>query len=729
MQSTGAEAIKELLAKIDVEQLARELALEMRKTTSTQKRAKLIKRYKVVEAFCGSGNRPEWMVLDVLPVIPPDLRPLVHLDGGRFATSDLNDLYRRVINRNNRLKKLMELQAPEVILRNEKRMLQEAVDALLDNTKRARPTKGHNNRPLKSLSDMLKGKTGRFRQNLLGKRVDYSGRSVIVVGPELKFNECGLPKKMAIELFDPFIIGELQRRGITNNIKAAKRLIESDAREVYECLESIIADHPVLLNRAPTLHRLGVQAFLPKLIEGKAIQLHPLACAAFNADFDGDQMAVHVPLSVEAIQEAKRLMMAENNILLPASGKPVAVPSQDMVLGLFYLTKMIPNRERFAGAKDDSERAALMPKFSSFDEVVMALNHRRVKLHEEILVRMPDGRRVKTTPGRVVFAQILPAEVEFFDEKKRPTYANQVQTKKSLAQIVAVAHKHVGKKRTAEMLDKMKDLGFYYARKAGISMCVEDLVVPPRKQEIIEKTRRRVMEIQDQAARGLKTPGERYQEVIHQWNLAAEEIARELMECLSKDQDGLNPVYIMAHSGARGNESQIRQLAGMRGLMQKPTKKITGGMGEIIESPITSNFREGLSVLEYFISTHGARKGLADTALKTSDAGYLTRRLVDVAQDLIIREYDCGTMDGIEATALKEITHTGERELVPLSERIVGRVAARDVIHPRTGEKIVLRNQEITEELAAEIQRAGVEKVMIRSVLPQSGHRPPCRAR
>jgi DNA-directed RNA polymerase subunit beta' len=723
---TGAEAIKELLAKLDIEQLARELALEMRKTTSLQRRAKIIKRLKVVEAFRGSENRPEWMVLEVLPVIPPDLRPLVHLDGGRFATSDLNDLYRRVINRNNRLKKLLELQAPEVILRNEKRMLQEAVDALLDNAKRSRPTKGHNNRPLKSLSDMLKGKTGRFRQNLLGKRVDYSGRSVIVVGPELKFNECGLPKKMALELFDPFIIAELQRRGITNNIKAAKRLIENEAAEVYDCLESIIADHPVLLNRAPTLHRLGVQAFMPKLIEGKAIQLHPLACTAFNADFDGDQMAVHVPLSVEAIQEAKRIMMAENNILLPASGKPVSVPSQDVVLGLFYLTKFVPNNERYAGAADDAEKEALRPKFSSFDEVIVALNYGRVKLHEEILVRQADGQRVRTTPGRVVFAQVLPSEIEFFNSDKNPTFANQVQTKKSLTQIVAMAHKRVGKKRTAAMLDQMKSLGFYYAKRAGISMCVDDLVVPPRKQEIIRRARARVAEIQQQAAKGLKSPGERYQDVIHEWNLAAEEIARELMNCLSQDQNGLNPVFMMAHSGARGNESQIRQLAGMRGLMQKPTKKITGGIGEIIESPITSNFREGLTVLEYFVSTHGARKGLADTALKTSDAGYLTRRLVDVAQDLIIRAHDCGTLDGIEAAPLKEITHTGERELVALSERIVGRVAARNVVHPKTGVVIVARNQEITEEIAREIERAGIESVMIRSVLTCESQRGIC---
>jgi DNA-directed RNA polymerase subunit beta' len=714
---TGGEAVRDLLARIDIDQLARELAIEMRNPHSLQRRAKIVKRLKVVEAFRGSGNRPEWMVLEVLPVIPPELRPLVHLDGGRFASSDLNDLYRRVISRNNRLKKLMELQAPDVILRNEKRMLQEAVDALLDNAKRSRPTKGHNNRQLKSLSDLLRGKQGRFRQNLLGKRVDYSGRSVIVVGPELKFNECGLPKKMAIELFEPFIIGEIQRRGLASNIKAAKRLIQSEAPEVYDILDDIIKDHPVLLNRAPTLHRLGIQAFMPKLIEGKAIQLHPLACGAFNADFDGDQMAVHVPLSVEAILEAKRLMMAENNILLPASGKPVAIPSQDIVLGLFYLTKMVPNEERYADVTDEKEKEKLMPRFASKNECIMALNHKQVELHEEIFVRLPDGRRVKTTPGRVLFSEILPPEIDFFDSKKNPSFANQVQTKKTLGQIAALAHKLVGKKRTAVMLDSMKDMGFYFAKRAGLSISVKDLVIPPRKQEILARAHKRVDEIERQERAGKISPSERYNKVIHEWSLAAEEIGKELIKCLEKDQKGLNPVYMMAFSGARGNESQIRQLAGMRGLMQRPTKKITGGVGEIIDTPITSNFREGLSVLEYFISTHGSRKGLADTALKTSDAGYLTRRLVDVAQSLIITEEDCGTTDGIDVTAIKETSFTGEHDLVSLSERIIGRVAACDIIHPKTGEKLVSRNQEITEEIAKQIELAGIESVKIRSVL------------
>ncbi|AXA37327.1 DNA-directed RNA polymerase beta' subunit [Candidatus Sumerlaea chitinivorans] len=713
----GAEAIKELLSRIDIEELATTLAIEMRKATSAQRRTKIIKRLKVVEAFRGSGNRPEWMVLDVLPVIPPDLRLLVHLDGGRFATSDLNDLYRRVINRNNRLKKLMELKAPEVILRNEKRMLQEAVDALFDNSKRTRPTKGHNGRPLKSLSDMLKGKQGRFRQNLLGKRVDYSGRSVIVVGPELRFNECGLPKKMALELFDPFIIRELERRGITNSIKTAKKMMERETPEVYDILDDIIKDHPVLLNRAPTLHRLGIQAFMPKLIEGKAIQLHPLACTAFNADFDGDQMAVHVPLSVEAKLEAKNIMLAENNILSPASGKPIATPSQDVVLGIFYLTKMVPNEERYAGVKSEEEKMARMPRFASPEECIMAFNHKVVKVHEEVIVRLPSGRKVRTTPGRVIFSQIMPPEIDYFDTESYPSFANQVLSKGQLSQIVAVAHRRVGKTRCAELLDRMKDLGFYWAKRGGISMCIDDLIIPPSKNTIIEETRKRVEAIKDQWRQGHISYGERYQRVVHEWNLAGDRIAEELLKVLEKDQNGLNPVFMMAHSGARGNESQIRQLAGMRGLMQKPTKKITGEIGEIIESPITSNFREGLTVLEYFISTHGARKGLADTALKTSDAGYLTRRLVDVAQDLIITEEDCGTHDGIYVSALKEITTTGERELEPLADRIIGRVAARDVIHPKTGEVIVRRNEEITEDAAKVIERAGIEQVMIRSVL------------
>ncbi|MBX7244511.1 MAG: DNA-directed RNA polymerase subunit beta' [Candidatus Sumerlaeaceae bacterium] len=711
----GAEAVKELLKQIEIEELSGKLAIEMRQATSAQKRQKIIKRLKVVEAFRGSSNKPEWMVLEVLPVIPPELRPLVHLDGGRFATSDLNDLYRRVINRNNRLKKLMELKAPEVILRNEKRMLQEAVDALFDNSRRTRPTKGHNNRPLKSLSDMLKGKQGRFRQNLLGKRVDYSGRSVIVVGPELKFNECGLPKKMALELFDPFIIRELERRGYVNTIKSAKKMMEREAPEVYDILDDIIKDHPVLLNRAPTLHRLGVQAFMPKLVEGKAIQLHPLACAAFNADFDGDQMAVHVPLSTEAKLEAKNLMLAENNILSPATGKPIATPTQDMVLGLFYMTKVVPNDERYAGAKNDKDRERLVPRFSSPEEAVMALNHKQIKLHEEILVRQHDGRKVKTSAGRTLIASVLPPEVDYYDAAN--SFANQVLTKGQLSQLVHAAHKRVGKTATAIMLDNLKGLGYYYAKRGGISISMNDMVIPPSKHKILDAARKRVEEVQKHYSRGLVTFGERYSKIIHEWSLATDQVAADMMVEMQRDQRGLNPIFIMSTSGARGNEAQIRQLAGMRGLMQKPTKKITGDVGEIIESPIISNFREGLTVLEYFISTHGARKGLADTALKTSDAGYLTRRLVDVAQDLFITEEDCGTQDSITVAAITEITRTGERELEPLSDRIAGRVTSKDVVDPATGKVIVKKNTDISDEKAKEIEKAGIVSVKIRSVL------------
>ncbi len=711
----GAEAVREMLRKIDIDELSTRLAIEMRQATSAQRRNKIIKRLKIVEAFRGSDNDPQWMVMEILPVIPPELRPLVHLDGGRFATSDLNDLYRRVINRNNRLKKLMELKAPEVILRNEKRMLQEAVDALFDNSRRTRPTKGHNNRPLKSLSDMLKGKQGRFRQNLLGKRVDYSGRSVIVVGPELNFNECGLPKKMALELFDPFIIRELESRGYVNTIKAAKKMMEREAPEVYDILDDIIKDHPVLLNRAPTLHRLGVQAFMPRLVEGKAIRLHPLSCTAFNADFDGDQMAVHVPLSTEAKLEAMNLMLAENNILSPANGKPISTPAQDMVLGLFYITKLVINEKRYTGVKTDEEKQRLMPRFSSRDEAIMALNHKVVTLQEEVIVRLADGRKVKTTPGRVMFASILPDEIDFFDEKS--PIANTVMTKGLLGQVAAVAHKLVGPKRTARMLDAMKNLGYQQAKVAGISICISDMVIPPRKGEILEAARKKVDQVMKHYSKGLITYGERYSKIIHEWSLATDAVASEMMSLMQKDQKGLNPVYIMSQSGARGNEAQIRQLAGMRGLMQKPTKKITGEVGEIIESPIISNFREGLTVLEYFISTHGARKGLADTALKTSDAGYLTRRLCDVAQDLIITQEDCGTQDGITVGAIIEVTRTGERELEPLSDRIAGRVACNRIKDPETGKEIVKKNEIITDEQAKQIERSGIGTVAIRSVL------------
>jgi len=711
----GAEAVREMLRKIDIEELGTRLAVEMRQATSAQRRNKIIKRLKVVEAFRGSDNDPQWMVMEVLPVIPPELRPLVHLDGGRFATSDLNDLYRRVINRNNRLKKLMELKAPEVILRNEKRMLQEAVDALFDNSRRTRPTKGHNNRPLKSLSDMLKGKQGRFRQNLLGKRVDYSGRSVIVVGPELNFNQCGLPKKMALELFDPFIIRELEARGYVNTIKAAKKMMEREAPEVYDILDDIIKDHPVLLNRAPTLHRLGVQAFMPKLVEGKAIRLHPLSCTAFNADFDGDQMAVHVPLSTEAKLEALNMMLAENNILSPANGKPIATPAQDMVLGLFYITKQVPNEERYAGAKTDEERRALQPRFSSPDEAIMALNHKKVTLHEEVIVRMHNGETRKTTPGRVMFSSILPAEIDYFDNSL--PFGNAVMTKGLLGQIVAVAHKRCGGKRTARMLDDMKNLGYHQAKVAGISIAIKDMVIPSKKADILEAARKKVDQVMKHYSKGLITYGERYSKIIHEWSLATDAVAGEMMSLMQKDQKGLNPVFIMSQSGARGNEAQIRQLAGMRGLMQKPTKKITGDVGEIIESPIISNFREGLTVLEYFISTHGARKGLADTALKTSDAGYLTRRLCDVAQDLIITEEDCGTQDGINVSAIIEVTRTGERELEPLSDRIAGRVAVRQIVDPATNKVIVKKNEMISDDQAKVIEKAGVGTVNIRSVL------------
>ncbi|NUP89478.1 MAG: DNA-directed RNA polymerase subunit beta' [Candidatus Sumerlaeia bacterium] len=699
----GAEAIKELLKKTDIDELSARLQVEMREATSAQKRQRVIKRLKVVEAFKGSGNRPEWMVLDILPVIPPDLRPLVHLDGGRFATSDLNDLYRRVINRNNRLKRLIELRAPDVILRNEKRMLQEAVDALFDNSRRSRPTKGHNNRPLKSLSDMLKGKQGRFRQNLLGKRVDYSGRSVIVVGPELKFNQCGLPKKMALELFDPFIIHELQKRGYCNTIKSAKKMMEREEPVVYDILDEIIADHPVMLNRAPTLHRLGVQAFMPKLVEGKAIRLHPLACAAFNADFDGDQMAVHVPLSVEAKMEAKLLMLAENNILSPASGRPIATPSQDVVLGCYYLTKMR------RGAKGEGMA------FASPEEVQLAQALGHVDLHAEVSVRVGSGRVVKTTPGRVIFSKVLPPEIDYFGGEH--DFCNELMTKKQLGAIVALAHKIAGPIKTARMLDSMKELGFDYAKRGGISICVDHMIVPAEKPGILDRAKRDVRRVEQDYAKGVITNGERYNRVIDIWTHATDSVGGQLMKELKSSYDGFNPIYMMAFSGARGSEQQIRQLAGMRGLMQKPTKKLTGGIGEIIESPIMSNFREGLTVVEYFISTHGARKGLADTALKTSDAGYLTRRLVDVAQDLIVNEEDCGTVNGIDVEAIKEITSQGQRVLESLSDRIEGRVCAQAVVHPHTGKTICDRNQLIDENIAREIEDAGIEEVKIRSVL------------
>ena len=707
----GAEAVRELLKKINIVEEADKLMVEMRQCDSLQKRNKIIKRLKVLESFRQSDNRPEWMILEVLPVIPPDLRPLVHLDGGRFATSDLNDLYRRVINRNNRLKRLIELHAPDVILRNEKRMLQEAVDALFDNSRRSRPTKGHNNRPLKSLSDMLKGKQGRFRQNLLGKRVDYSGRSVIVVGPDLHFNQCGLPKKMALELFDPFIIHELQKRGHCNTIKSAKRMIEKEEPVVYDILDDIIRDHPVLLNRAPTLHRLGVQAFMPKLVEGKAINLHPLACAAFNADFDGDQMAVHVPLSTEAKMEAKLLMLAENNIISPANGFPIASPSQDMVLGCFYLTKMV------RGMKGEGML------FANFEEVMTAYQFKQVHLQADIKVRI-EGKLIQTTPGRIIFGRALPKELRYFDPDSQ--FFNAVMTKKGLIALVDTAHKLVGPSETAAMLDRIKNTGFMHAKLAGMSICVDDMKIPESKPKIIKEAMKNVAKVHKRYEQGSITNEERYFDVINIWSHASEAVAKDMQETLKNDQNGLNPIFIMAHSGARGNMAQIRQLAGMRGLMQKPTKKLTGGVGEIIESPIMSNFREGLTVLEYFISTHGARKGLADTALKTSDAGYLTRRLVDIAQDLIVTEEDCGTDDGITVEPIKEVTAEGERILEPLRDRIVGRCSVQTLKNPVTGKVIVERNQLVDEKLAIDIENAGYDKMRIRSVLTCESRRGVC---
>jgi DNA-directed RNA polymerase subunit beta' len=702
----GGEAVRELLKKIDIEQLGEQLRKDMKEATSDAKRKKLAKRLKVVESFRESGNKPEWMMLDVIPVIPPDLRPLVPLDGGRFATSDLNDLYRRVINRNNRLKRLQELNAPDIIIRNEKRMLQEAVDALFDNGRRGKTITGPNKRPLKSLSDMLKGKQGRFRQNLLGKRVDYSGRSVIVVGPELKLHQCGLPKIMALELFKPFIYNKLEERGHVTTIKSAKKMVEKERPEVWDILEEVIREHPVLLNRAPTLHRLGIQAFEPVLIEGKAIQLHPLVCSAFNADFDGDQMAVHVPLSIEAQMEARVLMMSTNNILSPAHGKPIIVPTQDIVLGLYYLT-----RERALAHGEGRV-------FSSPAEVRAAYDHHEVDLQAKITCRMeqfdaegkPAGRaRVETTVGRVLLSDILPRKISF-------SAINKVMDKKTLGNLIDICYRTSGEKETVLLADRLRSLGYGYATKAGISIAIKDMVIPERKQELLERAQKEVAEIENQYLEGLITDGERYNKVIDIWAQVTEEVAGEMMAEIGtetvkkggteKKQPSFNPIFIMADSGARGSAQQIRQLAGMRGLMAKPS-------GEIIETPITANFREGLTVLQYFISTHGARKGLADTALKTANSGYLTRRLVDVAQDAIITEYDCGTMDGILLGALIE----GGEIIEPMSERILGRVALDDVEDPFTHEVIVQSNEEIDEAKVRAIEEAGIEKVKIRSVL------------
>ncbi|HHW07868.1 MAG TPA: DNA-directed RNA polymerase subunit beta' [Clostridia bacterium] len=677
----GAEAIKALLDELDLDELSAELRKELKDATG-QRKIRAIRRLEVVEAFKNSGNHPSWMILEVIPVIPPELRPMVQLDGGRFATSDLNDLYRRVINRNNRLKRLLDLGAPDIIVRNEKRMLQEAVDALIDNGRRGRPVTGPGNRPLKSLSDMLKGKQGRFRQNLLGKRVDYSGRSVIVVGPELKMDQCGLPKEMALELFKPFVMKRLVDKGHAHNIKSAKRMVERVRDEVWDVLEEVIKDHPVLLNRAPTLHRLGIQAFEPVLVEGRALQIHPLVCTAYNADFDGDQMAVHVPLSAEAQAEARLLMLSTHNILNPKDGRPVVTPTQDMVLGSYYLTAVRP------GAKGEGK------VFRDYHEAFLAYDSGCVDLQALIKVRM-NGELVETTVGRLIFHYETPIPAEL-------GFQNYEIGKKQLGEIVARCYNLLGEEATARMLDGIKRLGFHYSTKAGITIGITDIVIPEAKKDILSQTEEQVDQIEEQYRRGLITDEERYQSVIRLWNKATEQVTQRLLDALDK----FNPVMMMAHSGARGNIQQIRQLAGMRGLMADPS-------GKIIDLPIKANFREGLTVLEYFISTHGARKGLADTALRTADSGYLTRRLVDVAQDVIVREEDCGTDDGIIVTEI-----TDDKEVIEsLRERITGRYAAEDIIHPETQEVIVPANKAISEQAARAIEEAGIKEVKIRSVL------------
>jgi DNA-directed RNA polymerase subunit beta' len=695
--SMGGEAIRERLKKIDVDLLARQLRKDMRAATSEAVRAKLSKRLKVVESFRDSGNHPEWMMLEVIPVIPPELRPLVPLDGGRFATSDLNDLYRRVINRNNRLKRLMELNAPEIIIRNEKRMLQEAVDALFDNGRRGKTFTGPNKRPLRSLSDMLKGKQGRFRQNLLGKRVDYSGRSVIVVGPELRLHQCGLPKQMALELFKPFIYNKLIEYGYVTTIKSAKKMVEKQRQEVWDILDEVVKEHPVLLNRAPTLHRLGIQAFEPVLIEGKAIQLHPLVCTAFNADFDGDQMAVHVPLSLEAQIEARVLMMSTNNVLSPAHGKPIIVPSQDIVLGLYYMTRERPF------TKGEGK------VFSSIEEANYAYSVGEVHLQAKIKCRL-NGKLYDTTVGRVLLSDIVPSEIPF-------AVYNKVMDKKSLAELIDTCFRLAGNKKTVVLADQLMSTGFRMAMKAGISICIDDMLMPDEKGELLQKAYAQIQEIENQYIDGLITDGERYNKVIDIWAQTSEVIASFMMKKLSSQKlkgpngeevtiPSFNSIYIMADSGARGSNAQIRQLAGMRGLMAKPS-------GEIIETPITANFREGLSVLQYFISTHGARKGLADTALKTANSGYLTRRLVDVSQDVVITSTDCGTTDGIYVSALVE----GGEIIEKMGDRILGRVAVDNVLDPVTGEVIVAAKSMITEDMVKKIEEVGLDRVKIRSVL------------
>ena len=697
----GAPAIKNLLAGIDIEELSAELRTQVRMETSVQRKQEALKRLKVVEAFRQSENRPEWMILDNIPVIPPDLRPLVPLEGGRFATSDLNDLYRRVINRNNRLKKLIQIKAPEVILRNEKRMLQEAVDALFDNGRRSRAVRGDGNRSLKSLSDLLKGKQGRFRQNLLGKRVDYSGRSVIVVGPWLKLHQCGLPKSMALELFKPFVIKKLEEKGLVQTVKSAKKLVERERPEVWDILEEIIQDHCVLLNRAPTLHRLGIQAFQPMLVEGKAIRLHPLVCAAFNADFDGDQMAVHVPLSFEAQIEARLLMLAANNILKPADGEPVVMDNpQDIVLGSYYLTKV-----RFSEVSKEERR------FANSTEARSAYEGKRITLHQPIKVRI-DGEVVDTTVGRLIFNEALPEEIGFI---------NRTIDKGDIKKITSDVHRLLGNRRTAEFVDYLKGVGYYHATMAGISISIDDVVVPEAKTGLIDEALGEVEKIRDQFANGIITDGERYNKIIDVWTHTTSSVSRAVQATLESAEDGFNSVYIMKDSGARGSEDQIKQLGGIRGLMNKPQKKLTGAVGEIIETPIIASFKEGLSVLEYFISTHGARKGLADTALKTAEAGYLTRRMVDVAQDVVISEIDCGTSQGLWVGALKD----GEEVIEPLTDRIVGRVLQDDVIDA-DGEVVMEVGQLLDESHANQIAQSGVEEALIRSVLTCESDRGVC---
>ncbi len=703
----GAEAIQSMLRELDLDELSPTLRAEMTETRSEAKRKKIAKRLKVIDAFRESKNRPEWTIMNVIPVLPPDLRPLVPLDGGRFATSDLNDLYRRVINRNNRLRRLLELNAPEIIVRNEKRMLQEAVDVLFDNGRRGKVVTGANKRPFKSLSDMLKGKQGRFRQNLLGKRVDYSGRSVIVVGPDLRLHQCGLPKKMALELFKPFIYNKLDEKGLATTIKSAKKMVERETPEVWDALDEVVREYCILLNRAPTLHRLGIQAFEPILIEGKAIQLHPLVCTAFNADFDGDQMAVHVPLSIEAQIEARVLMMSTNNILSPANGDPIIVPSQDIVLGIYYMTRERPFRKGEGKVFADAE------------EVKMAYDSGELDLHSAIKARIK-GRIEETTTGRVLLYEVIPEEIPF-------SFINKAMTKKTLRMLINESYRRLGIKATVILSDRLKDLGYRYATLSGISISIKDMTIPSRKSEIIEGAEREVKKIDDQYKGGLITDGEKYNKVIDIWAQSTETISSEMMsEMAIEEADGpsgqtittnsFNPIYMMSDSGSRGSKDQMRQLAGMRGLMAKPS-------GEIIETPITSNFREGLTVLQYFISTHGARKGLADTALKTANSGYLTRRLVDVAQDTVITTEDCGTMDGIWVNALTEGGEIIER----VGARVLGRNALQDIIDPITGEILVAANEEINEEKVEKIENAGLERVRIRSVLTCQTQRGVCK--